>query len=693
MRDRSYNYFMRIILLLTSLGISLMLIGAFIKFSSLMIIFLSIVVFSGLIISSRCILSYNKQKLISGLLFAFMASVFLFLFVFYSPRPNTDSYDDLDTAYYISLYGPVGNDMSHAGELSVFGNNYFFILFFSYIFRIFSQSNAFHVARSLNFLAVYGTAVITYLCVLSLRDIKRANLVLFLIAINPLFYCIGCWVYTLSFSLLFMMFSLYMLIMIHKTKKTAVSLICALLLGLTAALCYEIRPTALFFLIAAGVLLIFKGLTKENLKRSIISAIVFASALAAGELIISHYKTLYFGELSDMNFPVLYWLMMGSHGNGDLSTNDGDFSYMLEIVRDPDRNRLLLTRIFENFRSNGLTGNLRLFAVKTVNTWSDGYSSLDSRFEYGYKLPFIHDFIAGNRKDLFASYCRASRIVSLAFSLILCLREIKAGKTSLYRAMMVTVLFGGTVFYMLWEAKDIYSAAFLMVLIILSSEGLYESSKVKSFKGIRIVYCLSSLAFLITAVSLFASVGVFERSIIDSTSNYRRDREIDWSGEGELVQSFMCNERFNRIEIPVEYEEGSDISYIMEFSSALTAPPASYEVKADDIVDGVLVKDVDCSGYQGCILKIRKASDESADLTFFTEDAYHFYPYSGKLSYDGRDDIKGVLNMDLSFTATQRYLPTYLIYVFIVAYIIILALLLVADHSLSAPPRKIARPS
>ena len=53
--------------------------------------------------------------------------------------------------------------------------------------------------------------------------------------------------------------------------------------------------------------------------------------------------------------------------------------------------------------------------------------------------------------------------------------EKKKGDVLYY--IMFLSLAGGIAFYMLWEAKNIYSAAFLLPMIILAQEGIGTLSK------------------------------------------------------------------------------------------------------------------------------------------------------------------------------------------------------------------------
>lgn len=109
---------------------------------------------------------------------------------------------------------------------------------------------------------------------------------------------------------------------------------------------------------------------------------------------------------------------------------------------------------------------------KTVITWSDGYSTLNNRLSHGEINSYLYELIGGTHRQFFEIYCQAYRFLIIFGIILFCLQQSGAQKFSVLYFTMLVTLAGGIAFYMIWEAKDIYSAAFLLPMFILAQEGL-----------------------------------------------------------------------------------------------------------------------------------------------------------------------------------------------------------------------------
>ena len=110
--------------------------------------------------------------------------------------------------------------------------------------------------------------------------------------------------------------------------------------------------------------------------------------------------------------------------------------------------------------------------AKDVNYMADGYSTVHNRMSHGEIQNYLYELIGGTHRQLFYIYCQAYRFLIVLGVVLFCLNGSRKKKGDVLYYIMFLSLAGGIAFYMLWEAKNIYSAAFLLPMIILAQEAL-----------------------------------------------------------------------------------------------------------------------------------------------------------------------------------------------------------------------------
>ena len=101
---------------------------------------------------------------------------------------------------------------------------------------------------------------------------------------------------------------------------------------------------------------------------------------------------------------------MGSHGSGSNLTNGEDHS-LVNSLEPEERFVGMLERTLRNYEDNGVLGTLRLWAVKTARTWSNGHSNVSGRMtsnESGGSLAY--ELMGGDHRDLYVTYGHAFRL-------------------------------------------------------------------------------------------------------------------------------------------------------------------------------------------------------------------------------------------------------------------------------------------
>lgn len=624
--------------------------------------------------------SQKAQYIITLLIFLFMIMVFLVLLCSLHPRPITDSLDDLDVAAYISSHGAVTKDNLHAYYMSMFGNNYILILLFSVFFKVlpFAEvTDALFVLYVINILSILLSVFLTWLLVKECVDLKAANKTLILCAMNPVYYGITFWIYSATLSLPIMIGILYLATKIYKSTRIAQEILEGILLGILVIIGYELRPTAIFpfiaLIITVPILIIKHKLYKKVL------VIGIAAFLTMGSLYLtsSYLKNMYFGEVRDQNLSLFYWFSMGSHGEGNLETNDEDNAIVNSFDDHDEMTKALIHQTINNYKKLGVSGTIDLWIRKMISTWSDGYSRINIRLGYGDIDSSLHDLIGGNHRQLYVFYSHAYRFVISLGIVLFCLVRVKEKNASVLQFSILLTVFGGVVFYMLWEAKSIYSAPFLLFMFILAQEGIDSGFSCRSlFSGIQgygssfiKIYALMIVLVCAIWIHLFGTEDYFVYYRVNTTLNSRPDVTIDT--KGSIMQDFYVSKAFNTISLRASAEtDASD--YMISVSDSSGKELVQKMVDSSDVQKGCIkisFKKIQCDDHY--YLTIRKMNSELGDIQFYRKDTYYLDSYKGQLSVDGNDDFVNDLNMDVMYCAEESYFDAWQAAVLIFIYILL----------------------
>ena len=99
------------------------------------------------------------------------------------------------------------------------------------------------------------------------------------------------------------------------------------------------------------------------------SGIVALIAAVVLSVTVSTVKDRYFGEIQDQNYPILYWISMGSHGSGDLVSNGEEKAILEKYETADERSNAFLKRTIDNYKQLGISGTADLWVRKTLTTW------------------------------------------------------------------------------------------------------------------------------------------------------------------------------------------------------------------------------------------------------------------------------------------------------------------------------------
>ena len=627
----------------------------------------------------------KMEYAITAGLFLGMTLICVVLLCKLHPRPLTDSFDDLDEAMQLLKNGAATINDVHIGTIGIFGNNYLLIILFMFFYRIFAVFGVTDTLRVLETLYVMNLGFIllgiwlTWLIVKEQFGVRSANKALILCVMNPVYYGVLFWVYSLTYSLPIMMAIFYCSIRLYRTKKWYWELCLAAWIGGLVVLGYEIRPTAIFPFAALLCVVPVLVVRHKLYRKAILTGGVMVVVMAAAFSLFSHMNRTYFGEIQDGNYPITYWLSMGSHGNGNLSTNGEDIQ-LADSFEDGDaRKEALARQTIQNYEELGVSGTVDLWFRKTMTTWADGYSSIRLRMMHGENESFLYELIGGNHRQFYQIYSQAYRLALLLGVFVFCGFQLKRGKEipPLQFVVVLTIL-GGILFYFFWEAKNIYSAPFLLCMILLAQEGytrwtgqrLLELRDRSVWTLLQGMYVTLTVLSCVILVHLFQTESIFTYNRINALENTKINSPIHL--EQRLEQDFYVNKKFNAIclKAAVSAEEEAISAYRIRLLDADRHLLAEKIFTKEDVEKGQILFDFatvqEDSHY---VLVLEKEDPKLGDIYFYTKYTYFLDLYRGSLVTDDTTAYVSDLMMNVIYQETQRYFEPAASRLFVVGYL------------------------
>lgn len=625
----------------------------------------------------------KKQYFIALFIFILMFLICFILFCNIHPKPNTDSFDCLDEAMYLYKYGKVTSDNYHIRLMSIYGNNYLLVLIYKWIFQFFMFSgltNFLEPLYILNILLVLLSVFITWLIINDCFGIQKANKTLILCALNPLYYCIIFWLYSMTLSLPIMMGIIYISIKLYKSEKLVNNLLYSIILGLLVILGYEIRPTSVFPFIAIIIVGIVYIIKYKLFKKFFFVTMILILIIGFMKISINNEKNKYFGEISSNNYPIFFWTSMGSHGSGDLLTQQEDRKIADSFPSYKEKKHALKERTIVNYKKLGLIGTVNLWSDKIVKTWSDGYSSIDARMNHGSSESILYELISGNHRILFEIYCQSYRLLISVGIIIFCIYSLKNKVINNLDFIFLLSIFGGIVFYMIWEAKNIYSAPFLLLMFVIAEEGFskfiylnqttYKFKKNNYFVLINYSLLIILVSMMIICISNLKTKNVYYR--INTNINEKVNASIN-GFEDFILQDFYVKKSFNNIRLMASVDKTNDniSSYDITVFDSFYNELRKVTVDANDIHNNMIsVKFDKINSDNHYYIKIQKNNLELGNIVFYTKNTYFLDSYKGNLIIDGNGNYTNDLNMDVIQTSHKEYFSFKYMCILIALYII-----------------------
>ncbi len=629
------------------------------------------------------IVSVNKQKWITIGIFISMSVVLLVLINTYRIVPNGDSFDDIDTAYYLLSHVKAEPDIIHSYYLGIYGNNYLLIILLKFILKFFQIIGINDYLRGLyylNLVAILLAHFLLYLTIKKWKNTRFANKIILLCAFNPVYYGLVFWVYSLTISLPFMIGGVLVALLISKANCVLKVVILSVVEGIIVFLGFKIRPTAVFPIIAiATCLIVYHQFTKRIVLSCLCIIIVVLSLHYGWKPICNSY----FGDFSSKNLPISYWLAMGSHGNGTLATQDQNDLMTLENLDDEEKLIEGLKITAKYYINNGIVETLKLWYGKILTTWSDGYSGINERLCVGETGSDYFSYIAGDRSKFLYFYSQIYRLILLFGIITYCIRTIMTNKAQIkldISIISILTILGGLLFYSLWEAKNVYSAPFIFFQIIVASNALQDfqesiipfvTAKAKYDRKYLVISLIIYTSIIIITLFLMTNclrdIYNYNNYYIQTFNNNRQITSINV--DGNLTQDFTTANNFNRIQIKASYDGAADevSDYLMTLTDENQQVIASQLIKPDMIENGTIsfsIQDSLKSGrYKLCLEKV---DFDNRSICCYRQESYYIDLYDGKLIYSYNGEVNSYVSdmiIDVFYeNKTRKYSDAFIIH-------------------------------
>ncbi|MCQ2735219.1 MAG: hypothetical protein MJ212_04665 [Alphaproteobacteria bacterium] len=384
---------------------------------------------------------------------------------------------------------------------------------------------------------------------------------------NPLNYLLIWWIYTCTYSIPLTVAGVWAAVELFKSKSRTSQFLYAAIFGLVMALGYFLRPTVLISGVAVALCCVFyrnKATLSVYWKQLV--CIILSAVLSFA--ICFFFFFLQVSAISGddtKNFPITHWIMMGLHNDGQVTYQDMNFTRKLGTTDKMKEEHL--SEITKSLRKLGAGDVTELAVNKMQKTWSDGTADYHFRLIQAKNYGLLYRWLVGDKRDIVNSYCHCYRFAILLLAIV-CLARQCFNKKVNSLCLFTLCLDGAVLFYMIWEAKSIYSVPFLPFLSVLSFSGAdtlnrkisKQGSKLFSFVGITVI-----LLTVVVGTSYYQEMTKNTFLKTDYSINCANGRIDDYTAcydkiskeNKKIEQTFHTDKAFNRISIAVAQLDGN----------------------------------------------------------------------------------------------------------------------------------------
>ena len=354
-------------------------------------------------------------------------------------------------------------------------NNLVYLLINTFIYRLTGTTS--HLPLTvLSTLSINAAVLMTVLTSRRVFGERKALFTLALCALFTPYYTYTAYFYTDSYSIPFVIGTVYAFVAAVQTKTRLKKLLLLLLSGALCFIGFKIKGSVIVLLPALLLYLIIKYGIKRAAKTGAAILLSFCVLFASFTAALKSSNIISEESSERYQFPPTHWVMMGLKDFGAFNDPDSDFSKSLSSKTE--RQQENLKEIAKRISDKGVIGMAGHLGGKVVWTYMDGtYYIANYLSHYKHWTP-LHEFVMYDGKFRFPFFAccfgyQMFLMSMIAYSGLYSRRKGKAGLTLLFRI----AVFGMVVFFMIWETNARYPFNFTPLYMLTATEGTFGFSE------------------------------------------------------------------------------------------------------------------------------------------------------------------------------------------------------------------------
>lgn len=450
------------------------------------------------------------------------------------PAPTTDAAKVMNEA--LAMLGKQQGQLNMEQDyFQHYHNNHFIVLFFYYFYMILQNVGITSVwipTVLLNVICIDFGIFISYLFVKKIVNRKVADYFLFLCILCPTTYVWLTFAYTNTFSIPFVMGSLYLYMIIRERSFDKKTIGLCVLFGCCIFFGCMIRLTTIIPVIAIvlyHILQICKRNDGKCTEKKYNGLIMFGITGSVIVLLFVGYSQIQKQHIPDVyeenKFPATHWIMMGTQDYGQY--NEKDVTYTNSFPTQTEKKDATIKMIKKRISSLGITGTAKLIGKKVALVWALGADDALDKGKSTYDYPVLYDYFMGNQNGWFVVYLQVFRVVTFFFLCISVWRQIRR-KDNQSLFLCTLTLLGTILFFILWEANCKYNICFLYLCLLLMADGVKECLKDLNFLRDRCSYkksvVVSSIILVVIVDVAIWNLGTSKGKSVEDSYRYFVER-------------------------------------------------------------------------------------------------------------------------------------------------------------------------
>lgn len=450
-----------------------------------------------------------------------------------------------------------------------------------FIYGIKTIGSFFNITNLNAFVIIYNAIMTSLMFLFIYKIVKKlsnshlALIVMFITMLYPDFYLYIPYYYTDIMALPFGIIGFYLLLA-GDLKENNKSYIYYLLAGILFGIGFKLRVTTIIILIAYIICLLRNIEVKLFIKKLLfIFTGIILTLFTYSKIIYPSFNV----EIDEsVKVPPLHWVMMGTNPETDGGYDDAAINFS---IHSKDKNK----DIMEVIKSRIPKLTPKFYYNKLRKVWSEGDHDIQRKYALTKQMSEFKNYINGPMCGILRYYSQMLKFTIYTLFLISIGYELKKKNNfqDSKNAPIIISVFGGILFYLLWEALSRYSFSFLPIIIIGTFTGIdlfvkkfsyneiiikkqtYNIKKLKQIIGILII--LSLIIGLIVGAKYVA----IDKQTFELERNLQKysSRTYEPLYNRTLKEVFRVSKPFNRIQLRVMTDNiTEDIEYTYEVYTA-----------------------------------------------------------------------------------------------------------------------------